>query len=35
MADAASRSRLLDQEILRAEAQLDLVKDVLLREKNF
>ncbi len=33
--DAEGRSRLLDQEILRAEAQLDLIKDVLLREKNF
>lgn len=33
--DGEGRSRLLDQEILRAEAQLDLIKDVLLREKNF
>ena len=30
-----SRQALLDQEVLRAEAQLDLIKDVLLREKNF
>ncbi|MCU0773287.1 MAG: hypothetical protein MUC74_01940 [Ideonella sp.] len=35
LADGDGRARLLDQEILRAEAQLDLIKDVLLREKNF
>ena len=30
-----ARQRLLDVEILKAEAQLDLIKDVLIREKNF
>lgn len=29
------RQRLMDQEILKAEAQLELIKDVLIREKNF
>lgn len=33
--DLAARQQLLDAEILKAEAQLELVKDVLLREKNF
>lgn len=33
--DGEVRQRMLDAEILRAEAQLELVKDVLLREKNF
>jgi hypothetical protein len=33
--DRESRQRLLDSEILKAEAQLELIKDVLLREKNF
>ena len=35
IAERDERQRLLDAEILRAEAQLDLIKDVLLREKNF
>jgi hypothetical protein len=35
LADRDVRQRLLDAEILKAEAQLELVKDVLLREKNF
>lgn len=35
LSDRDARQRLLDAEILRAEAQLELVKDVLLREKNF
>ena len=35
LADRDARQRLLDTEILRVEAQLELVKDVLLREKNF
>lgn len=35
LADRDVRQRLLDAEIVRAEAQLELVKDVLLREKNF
>jgi FkbM family methyltransferase len=30
--EAAQRQRLLDEEMLRAEAQIDLIKDVLLRE---
>jgi len=30
-----ARQRLLDIEIMKAEAQLDLIKDVLIREKNF
>jgi hypothetical protein len=34
-ADRDARQQLLDIEILKAEAQLELVKDVLLREKNF
>ncbi len=33
--DRESRQRLLDSEILKAEAQLELIKEVLLREKNF
>ena len=33
--DQIARQRLMDSEILKAEAQLDLIKDVLLREKNF
>jgi predicted nucleic acid-binding Zn-ribbon protein len=35
LADQATRQQLLDAEILKAQAQLELVKDVLLREKNF
>jgi hypothetical protein len=35
VADSESRQRLLDNEILKAEAQLELIKDVLIREKNF
>lgn len=35
VADADRRRRLLDNEILKAEAQLELIKDVLIREKNF
>ncbi len=35
LAERDDRSRQIDTEILRAEAQLDLIKDVLLREKNF
>ena len=34
-AERDARQRLLDSEILKAEAQLELIKDVLLREKNF
>lgn len=33
--DQVARQRLMDSEILKAEAQLELIKDVLLREKNF
>lgn len=33
--DRDARQRLMDAEILRAEAQLDLIKEVLIREKNF
>ena len=33
--DRDARQRLLDTQILQAEAQLELIKDVLLREKNF
>jgi hypothetical protein len=33
--DRDARQRLLDSEIVKAEAQLELIKDVLLREKNF
>ncbi len=35
IAERDARQRLLDIEILKAEAQLDLIKDVLIREKNF
>jgi chromosome segregation ATPase len=35
MEDRDARQRLMDTEILRAEAQLDLIKEVLIREKNF
>lgn len=35
VADSDTRQRLLDNEILKAEAQLELIKDVLIREKNF
>jgi chromosome segregation ATPase len=35
LADRDARQHRLDAEILRAEAQLDLIKDVLIREKNF
>jgi chromosome segregation ATPase len=35
MDDRDARQRLMDNEILRAEAQLDLIRDVLIREKNF
>ncbi len=35
MDERDARQRLMDAEILRAEAQLALIKDVLIREKNF
>ncbi len=35
LAESDARQRLLDAEIWKAEAQLDLIKDVLIREKNF
>ena len=35
ISDRDGRQRLMDAEILRAEAQLDLIKEVLIREKNF
>jgi hypothetical protein len=34
-AELDARQRLIDAELLKAEAQLELVKDVLIREKNF
>lgn len=35
VAERDQRQRLLDEELLKAEAQIDLIKDVIIREKAF